>query len=91
MKEGVNTSTEVTARIHLLNSPPMTSSVEKKENDSDDDDDDINDNNKICIHIFTCRILLGDYWNVIGFQQLKNKREIAHTRTHTNIHTIFKG
>ena len=25
------------ARIHLLNSPPMTSSVERKENDSDDD------------------------------------------------------
>ena len=25
------------ARIHSLNSPPMTSSVQKKENDSDDD------------------------------------------------------
>ena len=39
------------------------------------------------MHIYTyaCRILLGDYWNVIGFPQLKNKRETAHT--HTNIHT----
>ena len=34
------------ARIHSLNSPPMTSSVEKKLNDSDDDDGDINDNDK---------------------------------------------
>ena len=52
-----------------------------------------------CIHIYTytCRILLGDYWNVIGFPQLKNKREIADTQTHTHTHTqtytykIFKG
>ena len=26
-------------------------------------------------------MLLGDYWNVIGFPRLKNKREIAHTHT----------
>ena len=29
--------------------------------------------------------ILGDYWNVIGFPQLKNKREIAHKQTHTYI------
>ena len=39
----------------------------------------------IDIYTYTCRILVGDYWNVIRFPQLKNKREIAHT--HANIHT----
>ena len=33
--------------------------------------------------VIIARILLGDYWNVIGFPQLKNKREIAHIRTDT--------
>ena len=36
------------ARIHLLNSPSVTSSVEKNKmiNDSDHDDDDVNNNDK---------------------------------------------
>ena len=45
-------------------------------------------------------ILLRDYWDVIGFPQLKknnkkkqNKREKLHIATHTDIcaHKIFKG
>ena len=45
----------------------------------------------VYIHLCTCRILLGDCWNVVGFPQLKNKREIAYACTHTYTQKIFKG
>ena len=45
----------------------------------------------IHIYTYTCRILLEGYWNVIGFLQLKNKREIAITHTQAYTYKIFKG
>ena len=36
------------------------------------------------INTYTCRILLGDYWNVIGFPELKTKEKLhIHTQTYT--------
>ena len=54
------------ARIHSLNSPPMTSSVERKENDSDDDMYDMLEIYEQCEYI-------------LGIKKNKQNRRDTHT------------
>ena len=72
------------AQIHLLNSPSMTSSVEKKENEGDDDMYDMFKIYEQCEHILW--IINVKQTNKKKTNKQKNPRGHTHTR-HTKSQT----